>query len=204
MNDYRCPCSLRVGGELNAGGEFPHDPWEWIEIEPPPEGRQDFAVLRATEKVEEEDDLPKAKSAAIQIDLEPESEEQAYQVSVSIVETTGPALALTKPKKGDIVDPGDLSIQATIFPHISELNQITALWNQKPRGAPTYDSSTGVFLWDLSDQIVKEGDRICVGAISVTGHATMNLMEFADASEGSLILGVTVTQDTEECGVPRP
>jgi len=197
INADRCPCELLGTGELNAGGEFPQDPWEWIVVEPVSETQESIAVLRATEKVDEEDEKPEAKFSGIEIDLEPESEEDVYKISVSLPEISGPNVILVNLKNGDIVDPNGLIVQATIFANVSELNQIIALWNGEPRGAPTYDSETAAF-------------RICVGATSVTGHATLYLLEFAtiadlpdppdpnDPTDG-LLLGVTVTSDTGEC-----
>jgi hypothetical protein len=107
-------------------------------------------------------------------------------------------VALIGLKNGEVVDPNGLIVQATIFQNVSALNEITALWNGEPRGAPTYDSQTAAFLWDLQAFTVREGDRICVGATSVTGQATLYLLEFADTTDG-LLLGVTKTSDTEEC-----
>jgi hypothetical protein len=161
INADRCPCELLRIGELNAGGDFPLDPWDWFVVEPASETRESFGVLRATEKVDEEADK------------------------------TG----LTN---GDIVDPNGLILGATIYANVSELNRITALWNGEPRGAPIYDSETAAFVWDLQAFTVREGDRICVGATSMTGHATLYLLEFADTTDG-LLLGVTGTSDTGEC-----
>ncbi len=167
-------------------------------VEPVSETQESIGVLRATEKVDEEDDKPEAKFSGIEIDLEPESEEDVYKISVSLAETSGPNVRLVGLKNGDMVDPNGLIVQATIFANVSELNQIKALWNGEPRGAPTYDSETAAFLWDLQAFTVREGDRICVGATSVTGHATLYLLEFADTTDG-LLLGVTVTSNTGEC-----
>jgi len=198
INGDRCPCELVGIGELNAGGEFPQDPWEWIVVEPASETQESIGVLRATEKVDEEEDRPEAKFSGIEIDLEPEPEEEVYKVSVSLPEASGPNVVLTGLNNGDIVDPDGLIVQATIFANVSELNQIKALWNGGSRGEPTYDSETAAFLWDLQAFTVREGDRICVGAISVTGHANLYLLEFADTTDG-LLLGVTQTSNTGEC-----
>jgi hypothetical protein len=183
---------------LNAGGEFPQDPWEWIVVKPASETQESFGVLRAIEKVDEEDDKPEAKFSGIEIDLEPESEEDVYKISVSSRVTSGPHVRLVGLANGDIVDPNGLIVEASIFPNVSELNRIIALWNGEPRGAPTYDSGTAAFLWDLQASAVREGDKICVGATSVTGHATLYLLEFADTTDG-LLLGVTGTSDMGEC-----
>jgi len=198
INADRCPCELLGTGELNAGGEFPQDPWEWIEVQPVSETRESFGVLRATEKVDKEVDKPEAKFSAIEIDLEPEPEEDGYKISVSLGVTSGPNVFLIDLTNGDTVDPNGLIVQATIFANVSELNQIKALWNGDPRGVPTYDSETGAFLWDLQSFTVSEGDRICVGATSMTGHATLYLLEFAETTEG-LLLGMTGTSNMGEC-----
>jgi hypothetical protein len=209
INQERCPCEALTGGtgtpeteddwvDLNAGGEFPQDPWEWIVIEPSSATQESFGVLLAKEKVEDPEDRRTAKFSGIEIDLEPQSEENVYNVSVSPRVTTGPNVALIGLKNGEVVDPNGLIVQATIFQNVSALNEITALWNGEPRGAPTYDSQTAAFLWDLQAFTVREGDRICVGATSVTGQATLYLLEFADTTDG-LLLGVTKTSDTEEC-----
>jgi hypothetical protein len=86
-----------------------------------------------------------------------------------------------------------------MFANVSELNRIIALWNGQARGAPTFDSETGAFLWDLQDEVVKEGDTICVGAVSVTGHVNLYVLQFAAVTEG-MLLGLTTTTDTQECG----
>ena len=184
--------------DLNAGGEFPQDPWEWIVIGPSSETQESFGVLLAKEKVEDPKDRRTAKFSGIQIGLEPESEEDVYNISVSPRVTRGPNVRLVGLKNRGIVDPNGLIVQATILPNVSELNQITALWNGEPRGAPTYNSNTAAFLWDLQAFTVREGDRICVGATSVTGHATLYLLEFVDTTDG-LLLGVTRTSDAGEC-----
>jgi len=198
INADRCPCELLGTGELNAGGEFPQEPWEWIVVEPVSETQESIGVLRATEKVDEEVDKPEAKFSGIEIDLDPESGEEIYNISVSRVETSGPNVRLVGLKNGDVVDPNGLIVQATIYANVSELNRIVALWNGEPRGVPTYDSETATFLWDLQAFTVREGDRICVGATSVIGHATLYLLEFADTTDG-LLLGVTGTSNMGEC-----
>jgi hypothetical protein len=209
INDERCPCEALTGGtktpereddwvDLNAGGEFPQDPWEWIVIGPSSETQESFRVLLAKEKVEDPKDRLTAKFSGIEIDLKPETEEDVYNISVSLRVTSGPNVLLIGLKNGDIVDPHGLIVQATIYANVSALNEIVALWNGEPRGAPTYDSETAAFLWDLQAFTVREGDRICVGATSVTGHVTLYLLEFADTTDG-LLLGVTGTSNTGEC-----
>jgi hypothetical protein len=184
--------------DLNAGGRFPRDPWGWIVVEPVSEPQETFGVLLAKEKVDDPEDRPTAKISGIQIDLDPEMEEEIYNISVSQRLTSGPNVLLSGLKNGDIVDPHGLIVQATIYANVSAVNQITALWNGQPRGAPTYDSKTAAFLWDLQAFTVREGDRICLGATSVTGHETLYLLEFADTTDG-LLLGVTKTSDRAEC-----
>jgi hypothetical protein len=198
INADRCPCELLRIGELNAGGDFPLDPWDWFVVEPASETRESFGVLRATEKVDEEADKPEAKFSAVEINLEPNPEDDVYDISVSEPVASGPTVLLTGLTNGDIVDPNGLILGATIYANVSELNRITALWNGEPRGAPIYDSETAAFVWDLQAFTVREGDRICVGATSMTGHATLYLLEFADTTDG-LLLGVTGTSDTGEC-----
>jgi hypothetical protein len=97
------------------------------------------------------------------------------------------------------VEPDNFIVEATMVQNFSGLNQIKALWNGEPRGNPTYDSETGAFFWDLGAFTVEEGDRICVGAVSVDEHATLNILEFMDTDEG-LRLGVTITSNLRECG----
>ena len=204
INARRCFCSPETGDlsnpwvDLNVGGEFPRDPWQWIDIRPVSETGKSFAVLMAQEKVEELSDKPAAQSSGLEIAFEPEPEEGAWKVSVSLPEMSGPNVILTGLKNGDMVEPDGLIINATIYANVSELNEIKALWNGAPRGDPTFDLVTGAFSWDLRAFSVKEGDRICVGATSVTGHATLNILEFAATSSG-LLLAVTVTSDMKEC-----
>jgi hypothetical protein len=209
INNERCPCEALTGRtetpereddwvDLNAGGRFPRDPWGWIVVEPVSEPQETFGVLLAKEKVDDPEDRPTAKISGIQIDLDPEMEEEIYNISVSQRLTSGPNVLLSGLKNGDIVDPHGLIVQATIYANVSAVNQITALWNGQPRGAPTYDSKTAAFLWDLQAFTVREGDRICLGATSVTGHETLYLLEFADTTDG-LLLGVTKTSDRAEC-----
>jgi hypothetical protein len=198
INEDKCPCELVGIGELNAGGEFPQNPWEWVVVEPVSETQKSIGVLRATEKVDEGDDKREAKFSGIEVSLEPEAEEEAYKMKVSLQEILGPNVILSGLQNGDIVDPNGLVVQATIFANVSEVNQIKALWNREPRGTPTYDNETGVFLWDLQEYTVREGDRICVGATSVTGHANLYLLDFADTVDG-LLLGLTSTTDLLEC-----
>jgi hypothetical protein len=203
VNEERCPIPQYDWDYMNAGGEYPRDPWEWIVIQPTSEILKTIGVLLAKEKVEDSKDS--AKFTGIQIDLEPESEQEAYKISVSLPEASGPNVLLPTLKNGDTVDRDGLIVEATIFASISELNQITALWNGEPRGEPSFDSTKGEFRWDLQGETISEGDKICVGAISVTGHATLRLLEFAaTTSEDLLLLGVTVTRDTEECVVQTP
>jgi hypothetical protein len=201
INDDRCPCSLEGVGDGNAGGAFPVNPWEWIVIEPTSETEKSVAFLRATEKVEEEEDKPTAKFTTIPIDIQPDAESETYTVKIGFAESQGPAVTVVNMENGDIVDPDNLIVEARIFPHFTELNQITALWNGVPRGDPTYDSTFGAFVWDLQAYTVREGDRICVGGVAIDGHATLNILEFADTAEG-LLLGVTVTTDLSECDRP--
>jgi len=205
INAERCPCNPLTGQPdkpwegLNAGGEYPWSPWEWIEIEPASETKKSIFVSQAKEKVEEEKNKPVAKFTAIPIDLEPSSEQEAYDIRVGPAESVGPNVGLVDLENGDIVqDPNSFIVKAIILPRLSALNQITALWNGEPRGQPSYDSVKGAFLWDLQAYTVQEGDRICVGAVSVTGHATLDVLEFAETSEG-LLLGVTVTADPGAC-----
>jgi hypothetical protein len=204
INAERCACSPETGGlgdpwvDLNVGGEFPRDPWQWIDIQPASETRKNFGVLTAKEKVEELSDKPAAPFSGLEITFEPAPEEGAWKVSVSLPESHGPNVILSGLKNGDIVDPDGLIVNATIYANVSELNEIKALWNGKPRGEPIFDLWTGAFSWDLRAFSVKEGDRICVGATSITGHATLNIMEFAATSNG-LLLAVTVTSDMREC-----
>jgi hypothetical protein len=197
INEDRCPCGEVQSGDLNAGGEFPVNPWEWIVIEPVSQTRESIAVLRATEKVERRKDIPEAKFTSIEINLEPEGE--AHKMTVGIPETRGPAVTLKNLQNGDIVeDPNAFIVEASMIRNISKLNQITALYNGLPQGTPTYTSLTGAFFWDLQGVTVQEGDRICVGAVSVDGHATLNVLEFANTEEG-LLVGVTVTPNLAEC-----
>ncbi len=213
INLDRCPCMFVGTGELNAGGEFPRNPWEWLVIDPeepeepeepedpedpedPPESKT-IGVLLAREKVEDPEDLSTARFTGIEIALLPNTDEKVFQVAVSAPETVGPNVVLSGFKNGDIVDPNDLFLQATIFPNVSEINQIKALWNGESRGTPIFKDSTS-FEWDLRGETVREGDRICVGAVSVTGHAVLNLLEFVSVTDG-LLLGLTVTTDTRAC-----
>jgi hypothetical protein len=205
INEDRCPCEEVRSGDLNAGGEFPGDPWDWLVIKPVSQTKESIAVLRATEKVERREDIHEAKFTAIEINLEPEGE--AHKVTVGLPETSGPSVVLKNWENGDIVEePDEFIVEATIRQQISGLNQITALYNGEPPedppdGSLTYDIISGAFFWDLGlgEITVREGDRICVGAVSVDGHATLDILEFADTEEG-LLLGVTVTSDLRECG----
>ncbi len=204
INAERCSCNPETGEtgnpwvDLNVGGEFPVNPWEWIDFQPADKTRKSFGVLMAREKAEELSDIPAAQSSGLEIAFEPSPDEDGWQVSVSLPETQGPNVILNGLKNGDIVDPDEFRVNATIYANVSELNEIKALWNGKPRGEPTFDLLTGAFSWDLTAFSVKEGDRICVGATSVTGHATFDILEFAAVSDG-LLLAVTVTSDMQEC-----
>ena len=199
INANRCWCMEVDSGDANAGGDFPPNPWEWSAFRPVSETRQSFVVMKATEKVERRKDLSRAKFSAIEIGLVPQAEEEVYEVSVSSLVALGPSVRLTNLKGGELIaDPDNLILQAIMFSNVSKLNRITALWNGEPRGQPTFDPNTGAFVWDLRGFSVKEGDRICVGAVSVTGHATLNLLEFANTSEG-LLVGVTVTSVEDDC-----
>jgi len=211
INDESCACVPLDSGDLNAGGEFPVNPWDWVVIKPDSQTRESIGVLRATEKVERREDIHEAKFTAIEIHLEPEGE--AYKITVGLPETSGPSVELENWENGDIVKhPNDFIVEATIKPNLSGLNQITALYNGEPPEDPpddslTYDRITGKLFWDLGvgEVTVQEGDRICVGAVSVDGHATLNILEFADTEspdpeEDWLLLGVTVTPDLGGCG----
>lgn len=213
INEARCACEALTGVaetpgreddwvDLNAGGAYPRNPWEWISMAPSSRTEKEIGLLLAKEKVEDEKDLATAKFSGLEIDFEPQEEEEAYDIEVSLLETRGPNVILSNLENGAVVDPEGLLVQATIYANFSELNRIQALRNGRAPGEgdpqPTFDSQTGVFLWDLQGEEIKEGDRLCVGAFSVTGHATLNLLEFASVSEG-LLLGITVTSDPEAC-----
>jgi hypothetical protein len=213
INDVRCPCDAITGVtgtldkaddwvDLNAGGEYPQNPWEWVEVEPASQTDKTIGVLLAKEMVEDETEIPTARFSGFEIDLDPEPDEEAYGIAVSLQETTGPNVILSNLKNGQVVSPEGFLVQASIYANISELNEIKALWNGMPRGEPTFNAATGSFAWDFGDETLREGDRICVGAVSVTGHATLNLLEFA-ASSGGLLLGVTVTSDAQACNPVR-
>jgi hypothetical protein len=199
INADRWSCTEQGSGDLNAGGEFRQDPWEWIRIKPPElETQESIAVLRATEKIQQGEKEEDRTFTAVEIRLVPESAEGGRRVSFSLQETQGPAVALSSPQHGTVIDRDGLIVEAVILARISQLNQIKLLVNGKEQGnLIEYDGITGTFIWDLQDS-VEEGDRICVGAVSVTGHATLNLLEFADTSEG-LLVSVTVTTDLQQC-----
>ncbi len=214
-NEAACPLPETPDWEsLNAGGEYPRDPWEWIHIDPgdaaDPDISKTIGVLVAREKVEDPEDLPTAEFSGIEIAFEPEADQEIFQIAVSLPETVGPNVILAGLKNGDIVDPDGLVVAATIFPNVSEINEIKALWNGEPPGEgdpkPTFNLTRddvpelprNAFSWDLTGKTVTEGDRVCVGAISVTGHAVLHLLEFVAVNEG-LLLGLTVTTDPRAC-----
>ena len=217
INGDRCPCTSLTGKpkepwvSLNAGGAYPLNPWDWIRVTPPSPPseapRKTIVILRAQEKVEEPRDKPVAKFTSIGIDLEPESESEAYAFKVGTVDSQGPLVTLVNWKNGDpVVDPESFIVEARIYPRFSELNRIDALWNgEAPLNPPpedlNYDSLSGAFEWNVpatAGREVREGDRICVGGVAADGHATLYILEFANTAEG-LRLGATLTPDEGAC-----
>ena len=87
-----------------------------------------------------------------------------------------------------------------IIPINVDLNRIIALWNGEPVGTPSYDIASYAIFWDLGfkKDLVKQGDRLCLGGESVTGHKTLKLYEFSEV-EGGLLVGVSTTSDESAC-----
>jgi len=207
----------------DAAGQSPGNPWDWIEMEPIAGGAGDifpfinFGIVTATENVKGNDE--KELFSAFEMTIQQGDPEEKvctmwnagntecldpFTISFSSVVKKGPTVTLVGLKNGDVLADGQtLALEASILRNISQLDKIIALVNGNSYGTPTYtgDSSSGDFLWDLSGWSVQEGDRICVGAESTTGHATINLLEFAEVS-GGLLIAVTITPDEDECSPP--
>ena len=82
-------------------------------------------------------------------------------------------------------------IEATVSPHYSRLNQIVARVSggkiQDEPGRckqPSYNGDAGTLEWDLGRVSVREGDRVCMGGVSLTGHAVLYLWQFERVGEG--------------------
>jgi len=219
MNEDLCTCRLERSYSLNPSGQFPDEPWEWIDIPSEALSQGTIHFLKAIKKVRTIGNSTRAPFSAREI-LHPEDATDPQLAAVLPTETIGPLVAfqelpaladgtvLSEPDPGGVPDSfiadfGTLS--ATIVPHFSQLNRIAARViggqiAEEPETCkqPSYRGDTGEFSWNLGRVSVKEGNRVCMGASSLTGHATLHVWEF-DEVAGGLRASLTTSSNPEDC-----
>ena len=220
MNEDLCTCpeDKVERYSLDPSGQFPDEPWEWIDIPSEALSQGTIHFLKAIKKVRTIGNSTRAPFSAREI-LHPKDATDPQLAAVLPTETIGPLVAfqelpaladgtvLSEPDPGVpgsfIADFGTLS--ATVVPHFSQLNQIAARViggqiAEEPETCkqPSYRGDTGEFSWNLGRVSVKEGNRVCVGASSLTGHATLHVWEF-DEVAGGLRASLTTSSNPEDC-----
>ncbi len=186
------------------------------------DGEEIVIVYRATEKKENVGENPACNSLEVHISPDEEAGAGTYTAS-SLTETGGPNVTLTIMKQGVVQAENffilnsdeTLSIaEITIYKNISPLNEIVVFPEDKsvddtsvaypdgyPEGYPELGdelSTPFTWAWDNINALLLEGeDRLCLGARSVSGHATLVLLEFVEVSAGSgtFLVGVTRTDE---------
>jgi len=210
-------CGTKKPYPTDPAGQFPAEPWEWIDIPSDQLQNRTIYFLKAIKNVRTIGNSTRAPFSAREI-LHPEDATDPQLAAVLPTETIGPLVAfqeLPALADGTVLEPdpeappgsfkadfGTLS--ATIVPQpFSQLNRIAARvigGTPETRKQPSYDGDTGEFSWNLGQVSVKEGNRVCVGAVSLTGHATLYVWEFDDDAEGEgLRVSLTTSSNPEDC-----
>jgi len=191
--------------DLDAAGQFPENPWRWMQVTPESEPASEFrkldvAVFRASER-QADGAAPLFAAAAVAIQKKEETFPDWYTVSLPVVVTRGPLVNLLNgPRNGERITPqAPFDLSATFSPNGVPLNRKLALWNGIYRGVLTLDEATQAWNW-LVPEAPRAGDRICIGAESVTGHRAVYLYEFIDAGD-QLFVGLALTSDLRQCSV---
>ncbi|MEW6440808.1 MAG: hypothetical protein AB1640_07695 [bacterium] len=217
LNEELCPCSLKQTLPLNPSGQFPANPWDWIEVPAGDLTSGTVHILKAIKRVRTAGEIQNAPFAAREI-LHPEDPDASdpQLVAVQPSATVGPLVSLGSaptPANGTILTADGLgdfvadfgTLAASIAPQVSQLNQIVArviggrILEESGRcKIPEFRGDTGAFDWDLGRVEVGEEDRVCVGAVSLAGHATLHLWEFEQVAEGLRVL-LTISTDPEDC-----
>ena len=218
LNEDLCTCSLGERTSLDPSGQFPDEPWEWIDISSETLSQGTIHFLKAIKKVRTLGVSGRPPFSAREI-LQAEDGTDPQLAKIIPTETIGPIVAfqpspvladgtvVSEPDPGVpgnfIADFGTLS--ASIRPHFSQLNQVAArvvggeiLDEPDTCKQPSYRGDTGEFSWSLGRVSVREGSRVCVGAASLTGHATVYLWEFDEGAEG-LRVSLVTSSELEAC-----
>lgn len=204
LNENLCACSLKRTFSGDPAGQFPDRPWEWIEISSEALLAETVHVLRAAEKVRSSGKTAAALFSGREV-RHFDDEEDPNRFVVLPLETLGPLVNLIGPQPvpdGTVLTEEDPEIEgafiadfgkieATVSPHYSRLNQIVARVfggriQEEPGRCkqPSYNGDAGKLEWDLGRVSVREGDRVCMGGVSLTGHAVLYLWQFERVGEG--------------------
>lgn len=218
LNENLCACALKKSFSGDPAGQFPERPWEWIEIASESLLSNTVHVLRAIEKVRSSGNTAGALFSGTEV-RHFEGESDPARVLVLPLETIGPLVnfvGIQTVPDGTVLteeDPGiegafvaDFGkIEATVSPHYSRLNQIVARVYggriQEEPGrckVPSYNGGTGTLVWDLGRVSVREGDRVCMGGVSLTGHAILYLWQFDRVAEGLRVIW-SISSRIEDC-----
>lgn len=204
LNENLCACSLKRTFFGDPAGQFPDRPWEWIEISSEAFSAETVLVLRAVEKVRSSGKTAAALFSGREVRHLDDGDDPGRFVVLPL-ETLGPLVNLIGPQPvpdGTVLTEEDPEIEgafladfgkleATVSPHYSRLNQIVARVSgariQEEPGRcklPSYNGDTAMLEWDLGRVSVREGDRVCMGGVSLTGHAVLYLWQFERVREG--------------------
>ncbi len=199
--------------DLDASGQFPEYPWNFISVDPQTyqttSDDEIVAVFKAKEKKKEAGET--ARFSAVEVFMTPDQTDNEFDVAVSLPEPRGPAVAITAVNgiagatlNGMDFDPvGGLTLDGIILARVSRVNRVLVMRDGAEIGGLTYDVNTGVFSGQFGmSTVIGEGDRICVGAVSVTRHATIKLLEFIEISGDRLLISLTDSSDATDCCMP--
>lgn len=204
LNEDLCTCDLKKSFSGDPAGQFPERPWEWIEISSASLLSNTVHILRAVEKVRSSGRIASALFSGREVrHLEDETDPARF--AVLPLETLGPLVNLVGAQTvpdGTVLTEEDSGIEgafiadfgkieAMVSPHYSRLNQIVARVyggriQEEPGRCknPSYNGGTGTLEWDLGRVSVQEGDRVCMGGVSLTGHAILYLWQFVRVADG--------------------
>jgi hypothetical protein len=204
-----CQMGEMAPNDLDAVGQFPANPWRFMEIVPQNACAQtnadgtcpsaDVAVIKASQQ-SADGGLPLFTAAAMT--LQQSFQDGPFTVNSPATVSQGPFVAVsTGPANGAEVAPGtSVDLAAIVSQNGVLLNRTIALFNGRLAGSLGYAEDAVTLQWTL-DGAAQAGNRICLGGESVTGHRTIDLFEFREVSGGQLLVGVSSTTDLRECSV---
>jgi hypothetical protein len=204
MNESRCECLAETFLTPDAAGRIPGTPWEFIDLKPTAVYPQmGIGLLRAWESR----NVDRALFSALGVTFLPGEDSSAYTVTATTAVSQGPFNSQISPVASSIYDPReDLSVKVVTRENVIPLARMVALYNGKrPEEATgisppvlTIGAMDYTLEWDFLPSQVNQGTRICLGAQSMAGHSTIQLIEFTAVSEG-LLVGVSVLTDEASC-----